>query len=559
MADAAQSPSTPRWIARLPLIVAALACAIGAALRLPPVGTAFLWGDEIHSLPFLELGMSELVRSYDPAGSGLGLPLLQRMLIALIGTDLWALRGPSVLGGIGALLVLYPVARPLVGSTAAALATLALAINPVHVFYSYYGRAYALAVLLSILLIHFTRRASERPTLGLLAAVALCTGLLPWVHLTSGAAVAAAACAAGLALRFRRAASGDVWKLAAAFASGAVLCLLLHLPAWEGLVRFVTVKAGAGTIFRFGAVHVADLMAGGRTIGIAALILLPIAAVSAAAVLRSRSLWVLIPALLPAPILLAVNPLGGIYAATRYLLTALPFALILLSWGWVAGVRRLVPREGAATPLALCAGSALLLGCLAGGPLPRARTEGLRFAAIYTAMRPLAQLNIPSPATPSVYRDLTGDEVGRVIEAPPPTGVWGLLLLRNYALQHGRDTRLATFARGTAGLRIEPVVYASEDPIGCDGKAEWLVLHRNLRDEVRGYKRTLYGGAWRERVGEAERPFLEAFLFTPPERGVNASAADQRLRARLGEPLYDDAWFGVWKAEAIGCGGSHQP
>jgi hypothetical protein len=547
MAEAPQPSGAARWIARLPLIVFALACALGAGLRLPPVGAAFLWGDEYHSLAYLGRSLAEVVVSYDPAGSGLALPLLQRALVGLIGPDLWALRGPSVLGGIGALIALYPVARPLVGSAAAALATLALAINPVHVFYSYYGRAYALAVVLTLLLIHFTRRAVQRPTPGALSGVALCVTLLPWVHLTSGTALVAAACAAGLGLLVRRAAVADFWKVAAAFASGAVLCMLLHAPAWEGLESFIATKAGAGAMVEFGAAHVADLLAGGRTAGIAGLTLVAITAAAAVITLRGRAIWVVIPALLPLPILLAVNP------------RSLPFVLVLLSWGGVAGVRRLVPREGPATLLALGAGSALLLASLATGPLPGVRAQGPRFAAIYTAMHPIEAFDAPAPTTPAPYRDLAEGEVRRVIEVPPPAGAWGLLLLRNYALQHGRDTRLGTFGRSSAGLRIEPVVRLGEDPLGCDGGAEWIVLHRNLRGEVRRYKRALFHGAWRERMDEADHPFADSFRLSVPDPALDMSATDRRLRRRLGEPAYEDAWVGVWKAEAVGCGGPHEP
>jgi uncharacterized membrane protein len=220
--------SRARWDRWLPPLVAVAACALGTWLRLRHAGAAFLWGDEFHSLALWQQDLGRVLATYDPAGSGLALPLLQRGLAELVGPTLWAVRGPAIAGGLGALFLLYPLGRPLVGATAAALGTLAFAVNPVHVFYSYYARSYGLAVLLGLLLVHLSRRTLEGKGGRVdVVALILCVALLPWVHLTATALVIAAGSAAALSAVMRREWSVGALTVVAAYGVGFLLCIIL--------------------------------------------------------------------------------------------------------------------------------------------------------------------------------------------------------------------------------------------------------------------------------------------------------------------------------------------
>jgi hypothetical protein len=543
--------STARWDRWLPPLVAVAACALGTWLRLRHAGTAFLWGDEFHSLALWQQDLGRILATYDPAGSGLALPLLQRGLAELVGPTLWAVRGPAIAGGLGALLLLFPLGRPLVGPTAAALGTLALAVNPVHVFYSYYARSYGLAVLLGLLLVHLSRRTLEGTGRRVDAvALVLCVALLPWVHLTGTALVIAAGCAAALGAAMRREWSARALTVGGAYAIGVMLCLVLYLPAWDSFTDFITAKSGKSALVTFGPGHVADLLTGGRMAGIAALLLVPVAAVWALAKRASCAPWVVVPALLPAAILLVVDPLSGPYSFTRYLLVSLPFLALLLAWGFEAALRSSVARGRAAVPIVLGGGVLLLMTCLATGPVGPLRLSSDRFAAIYLAMRPLEVFDVPSSTTPPLYRTIAAAEgVHRIVEVPPPAGVWGLILYRNYSLQHGKDALLGTLGRSRYRLRIEPMVHPATRDLACVTGAEWIVLHEDLGAEARRYRHEIFQGDWEQRLGPAERPFVESFFWTAPEPLIDSSRVAEQLRRQLGEPAYADGTITAWSLE----------
>jgi hypothetical protein len=540
-----------RWDRWLPPIVAVAACALGTWLRLRHAGTAFLWGDEFHSLALWRQDLGRVLATYDPTGSGLALPLLQRGLAELVGPTLWAVRGPAIAGGLAVLLLLFPLGRPLVGATAAALGTLALAVNPVHVFYSYYARSYGLAVLLGLLLVHFSRRTLTGTGRRLdVVGLVLCVALLPWVHLTGTALVIAAGCAAALGAAMRREWSAGALTVGGAYVVGLLLCLVLYLPAWDSFTDFITAKAGKSALVAFGPDHVADLLSGGRAAGIAALCLVPVAAVWALAKRTRRAVWIVVPALLPGAILLLVNPLTGPYSFSRYLLVSLPFLALLLAWAFEAALRSSVARGRAAGPIVLGGGVLLLMTCFVTGPIGPSRLTLDRFAATYLAMRPLEVFDVPSSTTPPLYRTIAATEgVERVVEVPPPAGVWGLILYRNYALQHGKDVLLGTLGRSRSKLRIEPVVHLTKRNLACVTGAEWVVLHEDLGAEARRYRREVFQGDWEQRLGTAERPFVESFFWTAPEPLIDSSRLGEQLRRQLGEPAYADGTITAWSLE----------
>ena len=84
-----------------------------------------------------------------------------RLSTDLFGASLWAIRAPAFLPGVLAVLLCYPVVRRMIGRAPAAGATMLLAGSSFHIFYSHFARAYALAILLVLLLLGAVARALD--------------------------------------------------------------------------------------------------------------------------------------------------------------------------------------------------------------------------------------------------------------------------------------------------------------------------------------------------------------------------------------------------------------
>src|SRR6185503_15460625 len=116
-------------------------------------------------------------------------PLLQRAAMDVFGPTVFSYRLPALVAGLLGLWLLYPLGRHLVGRGPAWLATLLLAVHPMHAYYSRFARAYTLVFLLGLVLAFSLVRALEgrrRAWIGF----ALASALLPWVHLSTAAPVA---------------------------------------------------------------------------------------------------------------------------------------------------------------------------------------------------------------------------------------------------------------------------------------------------------------------------------------------------------------------------------
>ena len=126
---------------------------LGAWLRVRHVGDAFLFGDEFHSLRDMQGSYLQTLSHFSETGAGLALPFLQKALIDLFGAGHWSLRAPAWLPGLLLLFSIYPLVRGRFGNTVALLTTAWVAIEPLLVFYSHFGRIYSTVALLSLLLL----------------------------------------------------------------------------------------------------------------------------------------------------------------------------------------------------------------------------------------------------------------------------------------------------------------------------------------------------------------------------------------------------------------------
>lgn len=199
-----------------------LATVLAAALRLFHLNAQSLWVDELLTWQMIRPGL-DLVFTTQMLDSIQG-PLLQAVLWPLIrwqDTD-WVLRLPSLVAGIALIPLFGVVVTRMLGTRAARLAVLLLAISPFHIWYSQEGRGYAFLMFFSVamggLFLDMVRRGpgpSRAIGFALLSACAVLSnmsGLFLWLAL--GATL----------LVFYRPTSGRQWGLwTMAFGAGLLL------------------------------------------------------------------------------------------------------------------------------------------------------------------------------------------------------------------------------------------------------------------------------------------------------------------------------------------------
>jgi hypothetical protein len=539
-------PAEPRSWIRLAVLAGALA--LGTWLRLRGLASLPLTGDEYHTLApapeFVDLSQvsyGSLLTRFDAVGSHVALPLLQRLSLDLFGAGIVPFRLVAIVPGLLLLLMAYPLLRAFGSKDAAALASAALALNPMVVYYSRFARGYALALLLALGLGWAVRRVLEpgARTRWTWSVLVLCGTLLPWVHLsTVGFVLALALAGTALALRGSRATAA---KLAAAFALAATLAALLFLPVLGQVVEyFRAMESEPPPLSWFG---VPTLLAGGR---ISAALWLAALALGVPLAWRERRAGVVLAlAALAGPLalLLATNPRGMDYAWARYLLSALPFLAALAAAGLMGLSLRLVRSERPA----LLLGAALLLLQHWTGPLgPRAPRDGA-FSNTYLALHPLAAFDEPYPATSEFYRALAQDPVARCIVEVPDLKTRAVLLYRNYALQHGKRVLVGWTGELQAGIRNGPYVRLLElEP----GQADYIVLHKDQASEVPEYFRFVYEEAWPRLRDPADDTFMRRQETIYPQNLLDAAKTAPlaaRLQAVHGPAHYKDERILVWK------------
>jgi len=528
--------------------VAALAIAVAAFLSLRGSGEFLLFGDEFHSLRHVERPYGILVGFYGANGSGGALLLLQRFAIDVFGPGLQAFRFPAILGAIATLLLMYPTGVRLVGRTPAAIATFALALNSLHIFYSRFGRMYALTVFLGLCLVYALTRAMDRagpkPVWYVVAAVS--AGLLPYTHLAAVAFVAAVSLAAFTTTSLRDEVGRQGLWLLGTFAAAAGLCIALYLPAWEPVWNFIRMVSGRGDASEVISLDVAALLAGSRAAAVVWVACAPAAAVWILVRKRSEAVVLVVSAFAMAFALLLARPIGDVYATARYLIVGLPFLTMLLAWAIVAGVRALgLPRRVSGVA-ELAAGILAVLVAFAAGPLGLRHVDDGPFAASYLSLMPLPAFDEPWRGGSAFYETLAA-EAGplRVVEAPALAD-HAVALYRNYYLQHRKPVAIGSV---TAEIPADPAGhYVSLDEVD-ETNADYLILHVDVARELARYWEYVYAERWRS----GEDPGLAAFMAAHENFHVRPSPPLRplavQLRRRLGKPFYRDEDVSVWKLE----------
>ena len=529
-----------------------IAIALGLWWRIAGIDVTPLYGDEFHGARVAVLPYAEILRTFEVHGTHVPLPLLQRACVEAFGPGLWSLRLPALVFGVLSLVLLYPIARPWVGRGAALVATCALAVSPLHIYYSRFARAYALEMFLALVLVwsvHRWRTAEWKGVLGPLVFV-VALALLPWVHLASaGLVLGVALAAAGVAWADAGRPTGSLKPLVAAGVAAGI-CYALYVPLLEQLTEFLTLYSSKTQERPDGAAGVLELLGGGRVAGgMLALGLL----VATAWLARDRpaTAAVLGAAVLgPVIVLVARMPHGMEYAYARYLLVGLPLMLTLAAW---------LPVRLAGERWGLVVGVVLVAAGYVTGPRSPWRADDRPFDNTYLALADLPAFNRPYARGPELYAQLAVDpEVETIIEAPALT-LRTVMLLRNYRLTHGKRVLLglAREQRPDVGDRRERFI-----PVTADGpyvllddieamraRAQILVLHKRPTGELEEYWRWVFEQAWPldRRWGDAGL-MGRLDLETVPDQYLDklTKGLKRRLTTELGEPIFQDPTVVAW-------------
>jgi hypothetical protein len=533
---------------RLRIALVATALLLGGYWRITHVGTAFLFGDEFHTLRNLPKGTGFLLTHFDSYGSGMALPLLQRVLVDLFDASRWTLRLPALVGGIATLACVYPLGRRLVGAPAAAAAALLASSSSLLIFYSHFARAYALVAWLSLLLLFLLQRIAdgERVRLVGAAACAALAALLPWLHPAALGFVLPVFAGTFIVLWRDERRQREAAIIFGALAAGLAGALGLHLPAWTSLLAYFDITRGSEYFGEFGALDVAALVFGSRASGVFVLVFVPMALVALLARRGLRSLPLVLGCAGPAVAVAVVSPFGDAYAYARYAIAAVPAACLAIGWFIAFAFRWTSLRESAQELAVLGVGVLLSSLLFVGGSYGLQRTPDGPYANTYIGLFPLPAFDVPWDGAPAFYRSLAAEtDPVRIVEVPT-LYLRNRHLYRNTYLQHRKETRIAC---GTGDAEVPPrgpyeFLENPEWRSRCD--AEYLVLHLDIAEELRRYWRFVYEDHERDATDSATAAYMlrHSRYATPP--GPPSRALRSQLRAELGEPLFDDGTAVVW-------------
>lgn len=543
------SESALTWI----LLVAVWS--LGAWLRIRYVGDALLFGDEFHSLRDMQGSYLQTLSHFSETGAGLALPFLQKGLIDLFGAGHWSLRAPAWIPGLLLLLAVYPLLRSRFGQSVALVTTAWVAIEPLLVFYSHFGRIYSLVALLSFYLLVQLEWLLDRDTVSFrrLFTLGVCTALLPWAHPTALGFVLPVYLAAMLAA-WRAPEISDTQRrrrfvqLGAALALGGMLCMLAYLPALGSMWDFVRTKTEVTYYGDFGLLDMMTLIGGSRPAGWALLL----AAGAATGFWLQQAPWrgaLLVMAVVGPFLAVALTqPYGDAYAYARYVLPAVaPLGLLL-----AVGIREALrpwKEAGRAITVVVCL-MALGLLFFTGPMAPGQDHRASQHANTYLSLLRLPAFDAPWPETPGFYQEIGRLEPGtgqaiRLIELPALSNR-ARHLYRHYQLQHRADTLLAALPGEFPRIPDGPYVSPSQPEWLKQADADYLIVHLDVAQEAAEYWRWVYGSEEPSLFSSEEAAFMQRHEHYGRPLPAVPPRFPAALRASLGEPVYHDRFIEVF-------------
>jgi mannosyltransferase len=244
---------------------ALVAACLGAAL----LGRKSLDMDEADTVSVAKSSLGDLLEHVTRDEPGRAAQLLLVHPVARSNDAEWAVRAPSVVALVLAVLLVYPLGARLFGRVAGLISALALATCAGAVAAAQQARPYALAVLGIVLSSLLLVRAFERGSAGRWTAYAISAAVLPLLHPAAAAALVAHAVAAAVEARSRLRRLGGIAVAIAVALPLVVVTALDRRDAVDGAPQLdlldVATGVGRGVGWNF-----VLLVAGAAGIGLAA-------------------------------------------------------------------------------------------------------------------------------------------------------------------------------------------------------------------------------------------------------------------------------------------------
>lgn len=520
-----------------------LAIAAGVSLRIWRLSDQLPWTDEVHAIRVAQAKDAAFIFTHH-AWSDYSIPiaLWDRLLIQTIGLDEWGLRVVALLPGLLLIPLLSAAAWRAFGSLEAIALAWILALSPILIRFSRFGRPYMAVVFLTALTVMawFAWRRRGDWGWGLLASVAGATAI--FFNLTAVAPLLAVfgwGLADALLARRRqdlRRATARRWV--AVSLPGALLCAILLLPGAESLVTSIRSKAGGSTP-AWATLVDASYYVYGVNSPIVLLAVIATTVVGAVVALRRHAelgvalLLLLVSSAAAVQVLeLTFSDFWFVYA--RYVIVALPGLLLFLAVG-LAYYARSAARLLRGSPRLASGVGSLILACgiaviVADGPLrkiywvPNAFTMDLTDYVGDTS----------AVSAPDFYHELAANRPAELIVAEAPYSIGFPIYARYQSLHRQRVRGVSEFiVFASPGIRFRSV--RRPDPAQSPSWADVLILHRNLFRETVEFS----GVPW---FWGSDRPILTEQLLVDAARRIERIwSRDSRL-----ERIYEDEWLLVY-------------
>lgn len=180
----AQTPSLI-WISLIVLSVVAL------GLRLLNLNSD-LWVDEVLTLVgYARKPLGEILTSFPDQNQHMLFSVLARASFDIFGESAWALRLPSVIFGVGSIWAMFLLARKLLGTKEALLASALMTVSYHHIWFSQNARGYMGLLFFTLLATWFWFEALEKNDWRRWLAYSAAIVLGMWIHMTMAFVVAA--------------------------------------------------------------------------------------------------------------------------------------------------------------------------------------------------------------------------------------------------------------------------------------------------------------------------------------------------------------------------------
>ncbi|MBI4445014.1 MAG: hypothetical protein HY645_03815 [Acidobacteria bacterium] len=495
-----------RWIHREWLLI--LALGLGVALRLYQIEDQIIADDEWHAVHgLLASAYGGVLSHFGGADRSIPLTFFYKVIGDTLGLNEFLMRLPSLIFGIGAMLVFPFLLRAEIGLPGSRAFAWFLAISPLHIYYSRYARPYGISMFFSFLaaVSFFKWWSGENRRWGLI--YAMCSIAAPYFHLTVLPFVMAPLLVGLIATVSGKSKASpapfQIVRLGGTVSAGLLFLLLppflvdresLIQKSGQGFIMSDTIP-GAIQLF-FGAVQ--NWLAGA---------LLFAAAVGAALLGRKHPSWLLyliaLSGIQVAFLLLAQPAAMQVpIVPVRYCISLLPVLLLMLAVA-LASIDSRVTRLCRVLP----AGSFTLAACmllLYAGPLrnayywPNSWTNHALFQYSYDPEGPYSySSNLRPRAIPEFYFALASQPETRVVEAPwyPEwhnnpypyyQHIYRKPMLVGFLPESCRPPGAAELPIEDPRLKFKLFLRLTDVKALADHQVGYVVFHRRLIEEIHG-------------------------------------------------------------------------